>query len=80
MAEIKDILETNEFRLELSSANNLPNQPSRIELDAVLVENGYSLPLQRSATFFVSSANGKLFNVTRFEPIGIYAYEKLTVV
>ena len=80
MAELKDIMETNEFRLELSSANPLPNQPSRAQLDAVLVENGYTLPLQRSATFFIASSNGKLFNVTRFEPIGIYAYEKLTVV
>ena len=80
MAELKDILETNEFRLELSSANTLPNNPTRIQLDAVLIENGYTLPLQRSATFFITSSNGKLFNVTRFEPIGIYAYEKLTVV
>jgi len=80
MAELKDIMETNEFRLELSSANPLPNKPSRAQLDAVLAENGYTLPLQRSATFFIASSTGKLFNVTRFEPIGIYAYEKLTVV
>ena len=80
MAELRDILEREEFKLQLSSANTLPNKPTRVQLDAVLVENGYTLPLQRSATFFMADSGGKLFNVTRFEPIGLYAYEKLTVV
>jgi len=38
MAELKDILETNEFKLQLSSANTLPNKPTRVQLDAVLAE------------------------------------------
>jgi len=80
MAELRKIMQENDFNVELYTTQNLGNNPDRTKLDLCLTENGFTLPLPQTATFFVVDSNSRLFSVTRFEPSGRYGYEKLTVV
>jgi len=80
MAELKDILRENDFKLLLTTTGNLNNNPSRIQIEMVLVENGFTEPLANEVTFSMIDSNDKMFNVTYYAGIDLYGYEKLTVV
>ena len=80
MAELKDIMERNNFDVELYTSQDVGAKPNKAELDFCLTSNGFTLPLPGTVTYFMADSAGRLFNVTRFEPSGKYAYEKLTVV
>jgi len=80
MAELKDILEVNDFKHLMTTVGTLPNQPSRVQIEMVLVENGFTEPLHNEVTFLMIDKNDKMFNVTYYADIDLYGYEKLTVV
>ena len=80
MAEIKDILRENDFKILLTTIGTLPNHPSRVQIEMVLVENGFNEPLHNEVTFSMIDKNNKMFNVTYYASIDLYGYEKLTVV
>ncbi len=80
MAELKDILEVNDFKHLMVTTGTLPNQPSRTQIEMVLIENGFAEPLTHEVTFSMIDRNEKMFNVTYYASISKYGYEKLTVV
>jgi len=80
MAELKDILEVHDFKHLLITVGTLPNQPSRVQIEMVLIENGFTEPLANEVTFSMIDINNKMFNVTYYPSIDTYGYEKLTVV
>ncbi len=80
MAELKKILETNDFKHLLTTTGTLGNNPSRIQIEMVLMENGFTEPLANEVTFSMIDSNDKMFNVTYYASIDLYGYEKLTVV
>jgi len=77
--ELQDILEKNDFKHLMVTTGTLPNQPSRTQIEMVLIENGFAEPLTHEVTFSMIDRNGKMFNVTYYASIGKYGYEKLTV-
>jgi len=78
--ELKDILRENDFKLLLTTIGTLPNNPSRVQIEMVLIENGFTEPLHNEVTFSMIDKNDKMFNVTYYAGIDLYGYEKLTVV
>ncbi len=78
--ELKDILEVHDFKHLMTTTGSLPNQPSRVQIEMVLVENGFTEPLHNEVTFSMIDRNDKMFNVTYYATIDLYGYEKLTVV
>ena len=80
MAEIKDILRENDFKLLLITTGTLGNNPSRVQIEMVLIENGFNEPLANEVTFSMIDSNNKMFNVTYYASMDLYGYEKLTVV
>ena len=79
MAELRDILEINDFKVLLTTAGSLPNNPSRNDIELILIENGYTDPLINEVSFSMVDSNEKIFNVTYYPSIDKYGYEKLTV-
>ncbi len=80
MAELKDILEANDFKHLMVTTGTLSNKPSRAQIEMVLIENGFTEPLQNEVTFSMIDSTEKMFNVTYYAGIDLYGYEKLTVV
>ncbi len=80
MAELKDILEVNDFKHLMITAGTLNNKPSRAQIEMVLLENGFTEPLTNEVTFSMIDKDDKMFNVTYYASIDKYGYEKLTVV
>ncbi len=80
MAELKDILKVNDFKYLMITTGSLGNNPSRIQIEMVLIENGFTEPLHNEVTFSMIDSNNKMFNVTYYAGIDLYGYEKLTVV
>jgi len=80
MAELKDILEKNDFKHLMVTTGTLSNKPSRQDIELVLIENGITAPLLNEVTFSMIDADEKVFNVTYFPHISKYGYEKLTVI
>ncbi len=80
MAELKLILEDNDFTLSLKSVNTLPNQPTRAQIEDVLTDNGITLPLTKSNNFYLRASNGKGFIVIYSIEEDAYYYEKLNKV
>ncbi len=80
MAELKDILEVNDFKYLITTTSTLPNRPSRLQIEMVLAENGFNEPLTNEVTFSMIDKDDKMFNVTYYADVDLYGYEKLTVV
>jgi len=80
MAELKDILEVNDFKVLLITTGTLPNKPSRVQIEMVLVENGFTEPLSNEVSFSMIDIASTMFNVTYYPSLDLYGYEKLTVV
>ncbi len=80
MADLKDILEVNDFKHLMSTTGTLPNSPSRVQIEMVLIENGFTEPLQNEVTFSMIDKNNKMFNVTYYASRDLYGFEKLSVV
>ncbi len=78
MAELKLILEDNDFTLSFKSVNTLPNQLTRAQIEDVLTDNGVTLPLIKSNNFYLRAVNGKGFVVIYSLEEDTYYYEKLT--
>ena len=78
--ELKDILEVNDFKVLLATTGRLSNSPSRADIEMVLIENGFTEPLQNEVSFSMVDINEKMFDVTYYPSIDRYGYEKLTVV
>jgi len=64
----------------METTGTLANQPSRTQIEMVLIENGFTEPLTHEVTFSMIDRNDKMFNVTYYADIDLYGYEKLTVV
>jgi len=80
MAELKAILEVNDFKHLMITTGTLNSNPSRVQIELVLIENGFNEPLTNEVTFSMIDKNDKMFNVTYYADIDLYGYEKLTVV
>ena len=80
MADLKNILEVNDFKHLMTTIGTLLNKLSRHVIELVLVENGFTEPLQNEVTFSMIDSTDKMFNVTYYASIDLYGYEKLTVV
>ncbi len=78
MAELRDILQNNDFKLYLQSVNTLPNTPTRAQIEDVLSDNGVSLPLPRNNMFYIRAVGGRTFLVVYNKEIDEYYFEKLT--
>ncbi len=79
MADLKDILEVHDFKHLMVTAGSLGNNPSRNDIEMVLIENGFTEPLANEVSFSIVDINEKMFNVTYYPSIDRYGYEKLTV-
>jgi len=80
MADLKDILEVNDFKHLMITTGSLGNNPDRTKIEMVLIENGFTEPLANEVTFSIVDISEKMFNVTYYPSIDRYGYEKLTVV
>jgi len=80
MAELKDILAVHDFKHLLVTTGTLGNNPSRVVIEMVLVENGFTEPMANEVSFSMIDINDKMFNVTYYPSVDRYGYEKLTVV
>ena len=80
MAEIQSIIELNDFKTLLITTGRLPNQPTRNDIEMVLIENGFAGAMVNTVTFSMIDINEKMFAVTYYSDIDRYGYEKLTVV
>lgn len=56
MAELKDILEVNDFSQVAITPDNLPVKPTRVQIEAALVLNGVTVPPTQSVSFVLFSA------------------------
>jgi len=77
--ELQVILELNDFKHLMVTAGRLNNNPSRDQIEMVLIENGFDTPLNEVTFSMIDNAE-KAFNVTYYPSIDKYGYEKLTVV
>ncbi|RKX64580.1 MAG: hypothetical protein DRP42_06145 [Tenericutes bacterium] len=57
MADLKDILQVNDFNQVVLVFGNLPKKPSRIDIEAILIDDGHTLPLANSVSFYLISNN-----------------------
>ncbi len=80
MAELQNILEENDFTASFKSVNTLPNEPTRAQIEDVLIDNGITIPLIKSNNFYIRAVNGKGFVVIYSIEEDAYYYEKLTKV
>jgi len=78
MADLKDIMEDNDFTIHLETLDSVGNQLSRSEIESILTAGGVTIPLTRDVSFIVSTGDNKYFSITYLESIDKYAYEKLT--
>jgi len=69
----------NDYTVELLTTQSTGNQLSRAEIDAALTENGFTPPLPRNVSFFLGTADNKIFALTYFKVLDKFGYEKLTV-
>ncbi len=77
MAELRQILEDEDFTLSFSTVNTLPKKPTRMQIEDVLMDNGITLPLGKSNTFYISSANDRNFVVIYSKSKDAYFFELL---
>ena len=63
MAELKEIIEQNDYKLKLPSVNNLGVTLTRLEIEAVLTDNGLSFPVQ-DVSFFILDGSDHVFDVS----------------
>ncbi len=78
--EFETVAQDNDFTLSFKSVNTLPNQPTRAQIEDVLVDNGITLPLTKSNNFYIRAVNGKGFVVIYSIEEDAYYYEKLNKV
>ncbi len=57
MAELAQILEENDFSRILLNFNNIAKKPSKADIELIIGDNGYSLPLPNSVSFVIQSNN-----------------------
>ena len=76
MAELRDILETNDFTVNITTTVSLPNNLTEAEIDLVLSETGNQNPKINDVSFFLSSP-GKIFIVHWLQDNSKYVYIKL---
>ena len=76
MAEIKDILETNDFTVHITVAVNIGNNPTTAEIDQVLIASGNENPKIHDVGFFLTATNAT-FRMTWLQDLGAYVYDKL---
>ena len=77
MAELQEILEVNDFSHMFQSVNNLPNAPSRAQIEDVLTDNNVALPLQNNVKFFLRASGGKVVEVFYSKALDTYYTKKL---
>ncbi len=75
MAEIRDILETNDFTVHIQTSNNLPNNLTEAIIDQALADTGNPNPKIQDVSFFLSDAT-KSFQVTWLQDTSYYSYIK----
>jgi hypothetical protein len=82
MAEIKTILERNDFTEKINYSGSLGNTPSRAKINDMIAEwtNGSILDgqLPRDVRFLVKDDDGKWFLFMYYKPEDTYLFEKLT--
>jgi len=77
MAELKSILEVNDFTIHLETSTDVGRKLSRSEIEQILTDNGVTLPLTRDVGFFISDSADHYFHVTFLSSIDIYAQLRL---
>lgn len=75
MAEIKDILETNDFTVHIEIDYALTNNLTESSIDAALVYSGNPNPKIRDVGFFLTDLD-KTFRITWLQNTGKYVYLK----
>ena len=76
MAELKDILETNDFTVHITVAVNIGNNPTKAEIDQILVDSGNANPKIGDVGFFLTATNAT-FRMTWLQDLDTYVYIKL---
>jgi len=80
MAELRDILEKNDFSVHMYSSQSFGTNASRIEIEDTLRENGYNVPLANSVSFTITDDNDKSFVVSFVQETNSYLVIKPKVV
>ena len=78
MAEIKDILETNDFSVHIQVGYSLPNTLTESVIDQALLDTGNPNPKIQDVSFFMSD-NVKVFAISWFQDTSLYGYLKMKI-
>ena len=78
MAEIKDILETNDFSVHIRVGGSLGNTLTAAEIDNALASTGNPNPKMQDVTFFLSDAT-RTFIVSWLQGTAEYSYIKMKI-
>ena len=76
MAELKDILETNDFSVHIQVGTTLPNTLTEVVIDQALLDTGNPNPKIQNVSFFLSD-NAKTFIVSWLQDTTRYSYLKM---
>ncbi len=78
MAEIKDIMETNDFSVHIQAGYSLPNTLTEVIIDQALFDTGNPNPKIQNVSFFLSD-NVKTFVVSWLQDTTRYSYLKMKI-
>jgi len=78
MAELRDIMETNDFNVHIRVGNNLGNTLTAAEIDQALADTGNPNPKIQDVTFFLSDPT-RTFVVSWLMGTAEYSYYKMKI-
>ncbi len=78
MAELRDILQVEDFTVHITVATNLGNTLSTAEIDQALVDSGNQNPKMNDVSFFLTGSNAT-FTVTWLQGLSKYVYIKTKI-
>ena len=76
MIELKDVLEVRDFRKLLVTTSSLGVALTRAEIEAVLTENGVTLPLPYSISFVIKDSADKFYEVIYGKALDTFVYTR----
>ena len=78
MADLKDVLKINDYKNIAMASGNIGNNPSRTEIEAILVDNSIALPTE-DITFFLIDTNNHNMQVTYIKSLDGYFYTSMSL-
>ena len=78
MAELRDILQAEDFSVHIRVGNDLGNTLTAAEIDQALVDTGNQNPKINDVTFFLSDPT-RTFIVSWLQGIAEYSYVKMKI-